>query len=94
MNTTKEQIHEENYSIYNDDCMNVVTALPTESIDLSVYSPPFAGLYNYSSSDQDFSNCESKDQFLEQYEFLIKEMARVTKRGRITGLPARNYQAT
>ena len=79
----KEQIHEENYSIYNGDCMDVVTELGNESIDLSVYSPPFAGLYNYSSSERDFSNCESKEQFLDQYEFLIKEMARITKPGRI-----------
>jgi len=83
---TKEQTHEENYSIYNSDCMEVITTLKDESIDLSVYSPPFAGLYNYSSSDRDFSNCESKEQFLEQYEFLIKEMARVTKKGRINAV--------
>jgi DNA modification methylase len=57
-----------------------------KSIDLSVYSPPFAGLYNYSSSENDFSNCESKEQFLEQYEFLVKEIARVTKDGRITAV--------
>ena len=67
MKTIKEQIHEDRYSIYNGDCMDVVTQLPENSIDLSIYSPPFAGLYNYSSSDQDFSNCESKEQFLEQY---------------------------
>jgi DNA modification methylase len=60
--------------------------LPTESIDLSVYSPPFAGLYNYSSSPNDFSNCESKEQFLLQYEFLISEISRVTKPGRITAV--------
>jgi DNA modification methylase len=83
---TKEQTHEENYSIYNSDCMEVITTLEDESIDLSVYSPPFAGLYNYSSSERDFSNCESKEQFLEQYEFLIKEMARVTKSGRINAV--------
>jgi len=83
---TKEQTHEENYSIYNSDCMEVITTLEDESIDLSVYSPPFAGLYNYSSSERDFSNCESKEQFLEQYEFLIKEMARVTKKGRINAV--------
>ena len=83
---TKEQTHEENYSIYNSDCMEVVKDMPNESIDLSVYSPPFAGLYNYSSSERDFSNCESKEQFLEQYEFLIKEMARVTKKGRINAV--------
>lgn len=83
---TKEQTHEENYSIYNSDCMEVITTLEDASIDLSVYSPPFAGLYNYSSSERDFSNCESKEQFLEQYEFLIKEMARVTKPGRINAV--------
>jgi DNA modification methylase len=86
MKTIKEQIHEDRYSIYNGDCMDVVTQLPENSIDLSIYSPPFAGLYNYSSSDQDFSNCESKEQFLEQYEFLIKEMGRITKPGRINAV--------
>jgi len=83
---TKEQIVTEDYAIYNSDCMEVVTTMPSESIDLSVYSPPFAGLYNYSSSERDFSNCESKEQFLEQYEYLIKEVARVTKKGRITAV--------
>ena len=83
---TKEQTHEENYSIYNSDCMEVITTLKDESIDLSVYSPPFAGLYNYSSSERDFSNCESKEQFLVQYEYLIKEMARITKKGRINAV--------
>jgi len=83
---TKEQLHTENYSIYNSDCMEVIKDMPDESIDLSVYSPPFAGLYNYSSSERDFSNCESKEQFLEQYEFLISQMARVTKKGRINAV--------
>lgn len=82
----KDQVITEKYAIYNADCMDVVSTLETESIDLSCYSPPFAGLYNYSSSEKDFSNCESKEQFLEQYEFLIKEMARVTKPGRITAV--------
>ena len=79
----KDQKHTEKYSIYNSDCMYVLPTLKDESIDLSVYSPPFAGLYNYSSSENDFSNCENKEQFLDQYDFLIKEMARVTKKGRL-----------
>lgn len=83
---TKQQVVTENYAIYNSDCMEVIKELPDSSIDLSVYSPPFAGLYNYSSSERDFSNCESKEQFLEQYEYLIKEMARVTKPGRINAV--------
>jgi DNA modification methylase len=82
----KDQLHTNEYSIYNGDCMEVMPEIPNESIDLSVYSPPFAGLYNYSSSEHDFSNCESKEQFLLQYEFLIKEIARVTKQGRITAV--------
>jgi DNA modification methylase len=87
-NTVKDQLHKDRYSIYNSDCMLVMPTLPDESIDLSVYSPPFAGLYNYSSSEHDFSNCESKEQFLQQYEFLIAEIARVTKAGRITAVHA------
>jgi DNA modification methylase len=86
MEKVKDQKHTERYSIYNSDCMYVLPTLADESIDLSIYSPPFAGLYNYSSSDNDFSNCESREQFLEQYEFLIKEMSRVTKAGRITAV--------
>ena len=82
----KDQIITDNYAIYNGDCMDVVTQLDSKSIDLSVYSPPFAGLYNYSSSERDFSNCENKEQFLDQYEFLIKEMGRVTKPGRINAV--------
>ena len=86
MNKVKEQVIKEEYAIYNGDCMHVLPELDNESIDLSVYSPPFAGLYNYSSSENDFSNCESKEQFLDQYEYLIKEMSRVTKPGRITAV--------
>jgi DNA modification methylase len=82
----KEEIITEDYAIYNGDCMAVLKAMDKESIDLSVYSPPFAGLYNYSSHENDFSNCESKEQFLEQYEFLVSEMARVTKPGRINAV--------
>ena len=84
--TTKEQTITENYAIYASDCMEVLPTIPAESVDLSIYSPPFAGLYNYSSSERDFSNCENKEQFLEQYDFLIAEMSRVTKHGRINAV--------
>lgn len=82
----KDQIIKENYALYNSDCMYVLPTFPDESVDLSIYSPPFAGLYNYSSSENDFSNCESKEQFLKQYDFLIEELSRVTKAGRINAV--------
>lgn len=88
MSQVKYQLITENYAVYNSDCMFVLPTLDDKSIDLSIYSPPFAGLYQYSSTPNDMSNCETKEQFLEQYEFLIKEIARVTKPGRISAVHA------
>lgn len=82
----KDQEVKENHAIYNGDCMDVLPQLDDNSVDLSVYSPPFAGLYNYSSSERDFSNCENKEQFLDQYNFLVAEMSRITKPGRISAV--------
>lgn len=91
MKNVKDQIVTENYTLVNGDCVPVVSSLPDNSIDLSVYSPPFATkdsncLYTYSSSPFDFSNCENSDQFFKQYEYLVKEISRVTKSGRITAV--------
>lgn len=87
MSKVKDQLITDQFALYNGDCMEVIPeVMPNESVDLSIYSPPFAGLYNYSSSENDFSNCENKEQFLDQYEFLISEMARITKPGRITAV--------
>ncbi len=82
----KDQLITDKYGIYCADCMEVLPTLSENSIDLSCYSPPFCGLYNYSSDYRDFSNCESKKQFLEQYDYLISEIARVTKIGRISAV--------
>lgn len=84
----KDQLVTDEYAIYCGDSMDVIQTLKDESMDLSVYSPPFAGLYNYSSDHRDFSNCENKEQFLAQYDFLVEQMARVTKAGRITAVHA------
>jgi DNA modification methylase len=83
---TKEQKITEDYAIYNSDCMEVIKDMPNESVDLSVYSPPFASLYTYSSSERDMSNVSSIEEFTTQFEFLVKEMSRVTKDGRINAI--------
>lgn len=88
----KDQLTTDRFSIYNSDCIYVMQTLPQQSIDLSIYSPPFAGLYNYSSSEHDHSNCETKEQFLDQYEFTIKEISRLTKPGRITCVHVTNIK--
>lgn len=74
------------FAIYNGDCMEVLPSLPDGKIGLSVYSPPFAGLYNYSSSERDFSNCKGYEEFMTQYEYLVREVARVTMPGRVTAV--------
>jgi len=66
--------------------MEVIPMLKNESIDLCIYSPPFANLYTYSSSERDMSNVSDIQEFLQQYEFLVKELSRVTKKGRINAI--------
>jgi len=72
------------YAIYNGDCCEVLKSIPDESIDMSIYSPPFCGLYQYSSSLKDLSNCRSREDFLNHYEFVVSEISRITKPGRLT----------
>lgn len=85
-NKIKDQLITDNYAIYNADCMDIIATLQNESIDLSIYSPPFANLYTYSSSPEDMSNVSSNEEFLQQYEYLVKEMSRITKSGRINAI--------
>jgi DNA modification methylase len=81
-----DQLITDRYAIYNGDCMEVLATLPTESIHLSIYSPPFAGLYQYSSSERDLSNARNYEEFFEHYEHIVRELARITMPGRITAV--------
>lgn len=75
-----------NYALYNGDCIEVMRELPDECIDLSIYSPPFCGLYNYSSSEHDLSNCRDYQEFFVHYGYVIEQVARLTKPGRISAV--------
>jgi len=86
-----EQVITDRYAIYNGDCCEVMQSLPNESVHLSIYSPPFAAdgagcLYHYSSSERDLSNCRSHDEFFEHYGFVVKEIHRLTKPGRLSAV--------
>lgn len=74
------------YALYNGDCVEVMRNLPDSSVHMSIYSPPFCGLYNYSSSELDLSNCSSYQEFFEHYKFVVDEIFRVTKPGRISAV--------
>jgi DNA modification methylase len=81
-----EQEVTERYAIYQGDCCEVMAGLPSASIHLSVYSPPFGGLYHYSSSERDLSNSRNYQEFMEHYGFVVKELYRLTLPGRITAV--------
>ena len=68
--------------------------LPDESIDLSVYSPPFASLFTYSPSERDLGNSSSRAEFLEHYGFIIRENLRLTKPGRIACIHVQQLTTT
>ena len=78
------QITTDEYAIYSGDCIEVMQTLPSESIHLSIYSPPFGGLYHYSSSERDLSNADNYEDFFNHYEFVVKEKHRLTMKGRIS----------
>jgi hypothetical protein len=81
-----DQLVTDRYAVYLGDCMEVMAGLPDDSIHLSIYSPPFAGLYQYSSSERDLSNSRDYDQFMEHYGFVVSELARITLPGRMTAV--------
>lgn len=81
-----DQIITDDYAIYNGDCVEVVADLKDNSVDMSVYSPPFAGLFQYSGDERDMSNCYNYAEFYDQYRFLVKHMHRITKPGRINAV--------
>lgn len=76
----------DNYTAFHGDCVDVVRQLPNASVGFSVYSPPFGDLFVYSDSEADMGNSSSDGQFFEHYKFLIKELARVTKPGRLSAV--------
>lgn len=82
----QDQVITDRYALYNGDCVETMKQLPDGCVDLSLYSPPFAGLYQYSSDERDMSNCISRDEFFQHYEFAVKEIHRLTKPGRMTAV--------
>lgn len=79
-----EQDINDRFAIYNGDSCEVLPDLKDKSVGISIYSPPFADLYNYSSSERDLSNCRDYDEFLGHYGFVVEQVSRLTMPGRIS----------
>jgi len=90
----KDQIITSKYAAYNGDCVEVMQSVPDDRIGFSIYSPPFGGLYNYSSDERDLSNVDDYDEFFEHYAFVVRELARITKSGRLTAVHCMDVPAS
>lgn len=86
MGNVLDQSVNDRWALYNGDFIEGAAGLPDESVHLSVYSPPFFGLYIYSSSERDLSNCRTYEEFFMHYEFVVQEIARVTMPGRFSAV--------
>ena len=84
------QIVNDNYAIYHGDCVDVVSGLDNNSVDYTIFSPPFASLYTYSNSDYDMGNCKDDETFYNQFAYLVKELYRVTNAGRLLSFHCMN----
>lgn len=79
----KNQHVTENFSIYNGDSAEVLQGLPENSIDYSIYSPPFINLFTYSNSERDLGNSKTDEEFYKQFKYIANELLRVIKPGRL-----------
>lgn len=92
-----DEAHGKDWALYNADCVDAVAQMPSQSVGFSVYSPPFGDLFIYSESECDMGNSSCDGEFFSHYSFLLREMARVMKPGRIcavhcSDLPARKWK--
>lgn len=82
----ENQVTGENFTAINGDVCQILPQLPDNCIDFSVFSPPFAQVFLYSSRVEDMGNADSHEDFLDQYDFFALELARVIKPGRLVAV--------
>lgn len=83
----------QNWHLYHGDSCELLPQLPDDSVHFSVFSPPFASLYVYSDSERDMGNSESDEQFFNHFRFLVNELYRVIKPGRLVSVHCMNLPA-
>lgn len=82
------------YEVHLSDCVKLARKIESDSIDYSVFSPPFADLFVYSNSDHDMGNCASDEQFMAQFDFLVAELFRIIKPGHNVSIHCMNLPTT
>ena len=83
MASVLNQSNGEGWTLYHGDCCEVLPGLPDNAVGYSIFSPPFASLYTYSSSPRDLGNCAGFEEFFSHFAFVVRELLRITKPGRL-----------
>lgn len=91
--TVIDQHINDQFSIFNGDCVEVMRSLPSDSIDMSIFSPPYLSLYVYSNSERDMGNARNDSEFYEHFRYVITELMRIVKPGRIVAVDCMNVPA-
>jgi len=89
-NYAERTVTGDGWTMHHGDCVEVVSKMDSDSVGFSVFSPPFASLYTYSASDRDMGNCRTHSEFYEHFRFLVAELLRVTKPGRLCSFHCMN----
>jgi hypothetical protein len=84
----------EGWEVHLSDCVKLARSMESDSIDYSVFSPPFADLFVYSNSDHDMGNCADDQEFMAQFNYLVAELYRVTKPGHNVSFHCMNLPTT
>lgn len=87
------QANGEKWTIFNADCIEVMRLLPDSSVDLSIFSPPYSQLFTYSALERDLGNSRTDAEFFEHFGFVIAELLRLTRAGRIVAVDVMNLPA-
>ena len=85
-----DQVVTDRFAAYHGDCVEVLSGLPARSVDYSIFSPPFSSLYTYSDSPNDMGNVKDDREFFEQFRYLVSQLYRVTKPGRLLSFHCMN----
>lgn len=86
----RQYFKNDEYEIHNADCIDLAREIESDSIDFTIYSPPFASLYTYSNSDRDMGNSKDHGEFYQHFSYLTTEMLRITKPGRLMAVHCMN----
>ena len=86
----RDEVHGDGWTMHLGDCVDVLSEREPDSIDFSIFSPPFASLYTYSNSPRDMGNTKNHAEFYEQFRFIVAELYRTLKPGRLLSFHCMN----